>query len=501
MCDIYRNSVLTIAASCSASDCTGFLGERTIKDPIRLDKPPRLQSLCFRQTIDHSRMLRTDPIHTRAWTFQETILPRRLLSFGSYEASWECETHRQCECGQLKYLEEGRTTSNELGRAAYRKYTRGVIEGKFHAGNSYGLPGLGTLPSIREIYTTHVLAEAPEPQDQKAYREYVEKVRRMTLGDVIRTAEFASADARALIFSESHYIESGELSPQDARACAELLENTSQNRLALDAFYRYWRRVLVPEYTSRKLSKDSDRLVALQAIASDIHSGIRDQYLAGLWEGDLINQLCWQSVDRLCLPADNQSPSWSWSSISGPVMPCLLEELESSRTEPSSSLLEDTVIKSAQCSLAGQNSCGRILDGTILLEASAMEVKCIRRKDTGEYEFRAHGTRRGHPPCALSAPLTLSFYPDTPLGCRPDGSLVRFTKDNCLDIGPHSQPMEAILLFVKVVRGLGCCVLVCSRVLAETNTCSRLGIVFIPWSDVEKVPELRYTAAKQFVLV
>lgn len=93
MCDIYRDPILTIAASCSAFHCAEFLGEGIIDDPIKLNKPPRLHSIRFPcETTDHLRMLCEDLICARAWIFQETILPRRLLSFGSCEASWEHET-------------------------------------------------------------------------------------------------------------------------------------------------------------------------------------------------------------------------------------------------------------------------------------------------------------------------------------------------------------------------------------------------------------------------
>lgn len=499
MCDIYRNSIFTIAASCSASDCAGFLGERTIDDPIKLNTPG-LQSVRFRKTVDHSRMLREDPIHGRAWTFQEAILPRRLLSFGSCEAIWECETHRQCECRQIEYEEDDQPTPNELGRAAYRKYTRGVIEGKFHAGERHGLPRLGALSTRQEIYTRYALTEKEQQLvDDRAFCDRRKRVQRMKRRRVISTSEVSSTDLRALALYEPHHIESGELSKQVAPASTKFPGNSSFEAQALNSFYRYWRRVLVPEYTRRALSKDSDRLIALQAVASDIHSGIHDRYLAGLWEGDLINQLCWQSADGQCLPADNQSPSWSWSSIRGPVVPCLPE---SSMPVSSGPFLADMVIKSAQCSPAGRDPCGRVLGGSITLETSAIEVRCLRRNETGLLEFRVHDTRLGHPEHPPPAPLTLAFNPDTPLSGQPDGSLARSTEKNHLHTRHHEHPMRAVLLFVKAFEGLGCCMLACSRVPAESNTCRRVGVGFVRWRDMnESHPLSRYAVVQQFVLI
>lgn len=221
MCDIYRNSILTIAASCSASDCAGFLRERITDDPIELHKPPRLQSVRLRQAVDHSRMLRDDPIHSRAWTFQETILPRRLLSFGSQEATWECEELRQCECRQIEYGHQAEMISDELGRAAYRKHTRAVIEGRFHATQEYDPPGIGahfqtcaaepSLPklSVVESYTRQLLAEAPAIEDQEAFRSYIDEFRQRKVEDLILAASLTSANPQKIVFSEPRYITRG----------------------------------------------------------------------------------------------------------------------------------------------------------------------------------------------------------------------------------------------------------------------------------------------------
>ncbi|KAG6358252.1 hypothetical protein INS49_014136 [Diaporthe citri] len=242
--------------------------------------------------------------------------------------------------------------------------------------------------------------------------------------------------------SESSHDRSGELGPEDGFACAEWLEKTYLNTRAVNTFYRYWRRVLVPEYTRRALSNDSDRLIALQAIASDIHSGIHDRYLAGLWEGDLVNQLCWQSQDSQGLPADNQSPSWSWSSIRGPIIPFLAEEFEDH-----SAGLEKMAIINADCRLAGEKPCGRILGGSILLDASGMDVRYMKNAERGCFDFHAHAWRLGDPDTVSSRPLKLEFSPDTPLGCGPDGSLTRSA--DSLDARHSDRAMSAILLLVK----------------------------------------------------
>lgn len=507
MCDIYRNSILTISASCSASDCAGFLKERIIDDPIELDNPPRLQSVRFRPTIDHSRMLHDDPIHARAWTFQETILPRRLLSFGSYEASWECEARRQCECRQIQYGQQAETSSKELGRAAYREYTRAVVEGRFNLRKKFPFPGRDTgIPPHQldlrrpEKRAADLLAHAPSTENQETNQIYLNEV----YEELILSAPtwMLKPDAIVIDNSGSHlrHTQDGkfrfELIPEFHSTYVEWMQKTCLNILAVNSFYRYWRRVLIPEYTRRALSKDSDRLIALQAIASDIHAEINDRYLAGLWEGDLINQLCWRSADDRSLPADNESPSWSWSSIRGPVTPCLTEESENNRSGP-----RNMHITHANCSVAGQDPCGRILNGSISMGASAMAVRYVRNKGTGLLEFHAGASRKEKPGAEATVPLKLEFSPDTPLGCQADGSLTRCADRDYLNTRHHDHEMKAILLLVNGGGSGDFCVLVCSLVpgAEQSKTCRRLGIGTITQRNLESF--FPYLYRDEFVLI
>lgn len=525
MCDIYRDSVLTIAASCSASDSAGFLRDRMVHDPVEIKKPPRLSHIHIRQSVDHLQMVRDDPIHSRAWTFQETILPRRLLSFGSCEATWECETLRQCECSQIEYEHELGTAENDLGRAAYRKVTKPLIKRRRLLGEGHPLPsssdhllrpdshslmldvplsfsdGHGTashLPRI-EAHKWKLLAEAPPEESLSEYFEYIEDVRRRTMRavEIAAAASSAPPDPRDAQSSEFRLIQSRSLSPQDVVACVEWLKTRYLVTLAVSDFYRYWRSVLVPEYTGRVLSKDSDRLIALQAIASDVHNEIQDRYLAGLWEGDLTNQLCWKSADDRNLPANNQSPSWSWSSIRGPVVPYLAAGSGDDRIRKG----ELTVV-SAECSLAGQNPCGKIVNGCITLEAQAMEVRYVRNEITGLFKFHGYAPGPENLKPVVSLPLALEFSPDTPLGCQSDGTLTRSTSMDGLESKQNNRDMSAILLFVKLTSNLSWCVLVCARVTAEPKTCRRLGIGTLHCTVAERLHSVSENVVmERFLLV
>jgi len=87
--------------------------------------------------------------------------------------------------------------------------------------------------------------------------------------------------------------------------------------------YGIWRS-LVENYTRRNLTVASDRLPALGGIAKKFEVAWKDNYLAGIWERQLLPSLSWRRSDKPDQPhypalAEYRAPSWSWASIDGPV--------------------------------------------------------------------------------------------------------------------------------------------------------------------------------------
>jgi hypothetical protein len=81
-----------------------------------------------------------------------------------------------------------------------------------------------------------------------------------------------------------------------------------------------WRRVVV-NYTSAKLTKEQDKLIALSGIAMRLHLHTKVQYLAGLWERNIERQLLWRpSREDKRRPTKYRAPSWSWASMEGPII-------------------------------------------------------------------------------------------------------------------------------------------------------------------------------------
>ncbi|KAF2970700.1 hypothetical protein GQX73_g2859 [Xylaria multiplex] len=99
--------------------------------------------------------------------------------------------------------------------------------------------------------------------------------------------------------------------------------------------YSMWY-VTLAHYSSRYLTHASDRLHALSGLADLFHEITGDEYVVGLWKGDLLRGLIWtyhpsriqEGIDRFTtdevdpwdpLTTTNLGPSWSWTSLEGRI--------------------------------------------------------------------------------------------------------------------------------------------------------------------------------------
>jgi hypothetical protein len=73
----------------------------------------------------------------------------------------------------------------------------------------------------------------------------------------------------------------------------------------------------------RKLSRATDILPSISAIAEKFQAVLGDDYLAGLWKTDLKRGLLWRRrifSNLIAHPtAEYRAPSWSWASVEGPI--------------------------------------------------------------------------------------------------------------------------------------------------------------------------------------
>ena len=78
----------------------------------------------------------------------------------------------------------------------------------------------------------------------------------------------------------------------------------------------------VAEYSQRRLTKESDRLVAINALAAEMSTSVDDIYIpyAGMWVGQLRRDLLWQVVGPPRSTNDKDlAPSWSWASLNAGI--------------------------------------------------------------------------------------------------------------------------------------------------------------------------------------
>ena len=98
-------------------------------------------------------------------------------------------------------------------------------------------------------------------------------------------------------------------------------KNNSMSKSALGRLWISWQQVL-ELYSSRMLSHEKDRLVALQGISNVLEKSTGSGLVYGLWVGNLVRDLFWRAIPKKDLPMSRlgwRAPSWSWASIDAPV--------------------------------------------------------------------------------------------------------------------------------------------------------------------------------------
>lgn len=85
--------------------------------------------------------------------------------------------------------------------------------------------------------------------------------------------------------------------------------------------YEIWY-AAVREFSRRSLSFEKDKLPAISALANKFQTISGDQYLAGLWQNDMLRGLLWSAYPTVTLvkPPRWRAPSWSWASVNNPII-------------------------------------------------------------------------------------------------------------------------------------------------------------------------------------
>lgn len=72
-------------------------------------------------------------------------------------------------------------------------------------------------------------------------------------------------------------------------------------------------------YGPRELTKPTDKLIALSGIAALFGEFLKDEYIAGKWSSQLLEEMAWQGLEKKNAQPITEyvGPSWSWASYNG----------------------------------------------------------------------------------------------------------------------------------------------------------------------------------------
>ncbi|KAF7512264.1 hypothetical protein GJ744_001832 [Endocarpon pusillum] len=129
MSSIYSDAFLTIGADRAANSSEGFLGLRPSREYVEFEYicgSLRGTVMAFNlPLIEEARpavllAFGDEPLSKRAWAFQERVLPRRILHYGTEQMFFECNEGLRAEDGtisRLRYYSLGEKWANDTERS------------------------------------------------------------------------------------------------------------------------------------------------------------------------------------------------------------------------------------------------------------------------------------------------------------------------------------------------------------------------------------------------
>ncbi|KAH7112537.1 heterokaryon incompatibility protein-domain-containing protein [Dendryphion nanum] len=282
MRDVYKGAVVTIAAASSAKSSDGIFRERkSISAHCRIpwyngEHPyPTVFLRSGSEIWDDPTQSST--MHTRGWTLQETLLAPRTVYFGAQLLTFECANGQVDEAGRsLKATENYRSKSH-----IQTMYADISLKPVYKAFRTVGIPHIMNLyyPSLPRMFT----------ESGKAMGQY---------------HMHGLATFKRLLGAHSFFMQG-------------LLQTPGGDDLT---YYDLWREIVM-EFSTRRLTKSTDTLPALSGLANDFHHVTGDEYVAGMWMGDLMRGLCYTLLLKKDPDSDSEreylAPSWSWASLHG----------------------------------------------------------------------------------------------------------------------------------------------------------------------------------------
>lgn len=219
------------------------------------------------------------------------------------------------------------------------------------------------------------------------------------------------------------------------------LEETELGGVGGPALVQDWRNIL-RTYTSCKLTKSEDKLIAISGVVKVLQKSTGDKYFAGLWGEHLATDLLWEkslSQPTGLMPAKiYRAPSWSWASVDGRIG----AGFRVSEEEISIAIL-DVSVQAAGNDLTGAVTSGRIkLSGPLITvhigseDLAAIEVGWLTAEYPLTFIRRDKTTVTRYRRVAWSSDIRSGNLHCLPVRYRPDYSVKENREYDCLLLSP-----------------------------------------------------------------
>ncbi|KAJ2978812.1 hypothetical protein NQ176_g3612 [Zarea fungicola] len=148
---------------------------------------------------------------------------------------------------------------------------------------------------------------------------------------------------------------------------------------------------MVEDYSSRAITKGSDRLPALSGLAHATIESSKDVYMAGIWKSSLMEGLSWcgrQGAGSLGKHDEYIAPSFSWASVVGPVLFPLYQWYD--RAQWVSNMADFEPLATCighEFQLRDQDPNGRLEGGCLHLRAALWPISAIEPRQAEDPEI------------------------------------------------------------------------------------------------------------------
>lgn len=133
--------------------------------------------------------------------------------------------------------------------------------------------------------------------------------------------------------------------------------------------YKPWNQI-VAEYSGLALSYQKDKFPAIGGVARAFKGG-NGKYIAGLWEDDIYNNLCWIVPDASRpRPSSWHAPTWSWASINDGILRAPPQNYSHASRGPLAFEVQESFVQPA-----GPDEFGELLAAHLVLSAHLLPAR------------------------------------------------------------------------------------------------------------------------------